>query len=125
VFSVAESALKAAVEAPHVAAAAINSVIEQLPDETWAGRPALVLGYGRLGRQAARLLRDIHRMRVAVHDREPAALVTAHVDGFAVSRDLAALVGAHRPLLVIGAAGGGGLTGEHAEAFVSSATWRL
>ncbi|MGH8903500.1 MAG: hypothetical protein ACRDYA_17970 [Egibacteraceae bacterium] len=121
VFSVAESALEAAVEAPHVAAAALNSVIERLPDETWAGRPALVLGYGRLGRQAARLLRDVHRMRVAVHDREPAVLVTAQVDGFAVGRDLSTLISAHRPLLIIGGAGRGGLTGEHAEAFASSA----
>ncbi|MGH8899845.1 MAG: hypothetical protein ACRDZ4_23130 [Egibacteraceae bacterium] len=121
VFSVAESALKAAVEAPHVAAAVISSVMERLPDETWAGRPALVLGYGRLGRQAARLLRDVHRMRVAVHDREPVALVTAQVDGFAVDRGLAALIGAHRPLLVVGGAGRGSLTGEHAEAFLSSA----
>jgi lactate dehydrogenase-like 2-hydroxyacid dehydrogenase len=61
-----------------VAAAAVGAVTGMLPDELWAGRPALVLGYGRLGRQAARLLRDVHRMRVAVHDPQPAALHEAH-----------------------------------------------
>lgn len=121
VFSVAESDLKAAVEAPYVAAAAISAVTAMLPDEMWAGRPALVLGYGRLGRQAARLLRDVHRMRVAVYDPQPAALVTAQVDGFAVSSSLAALLESHRPLLVLGSAGRGSLSGAHAKRFVSSA----
>jgi adenosylhomocysteinase len=121
VFSVAESDLKAAVEAPYVAAAAISAVTSMLPDEMWAGRPALVLGYGRLGRQAARLLRDVQRMRVAVHDPEPAALVTAQVDGFAVGTSLTSLLESHRPLLVLCSAGRGSLTGEHARAFASSA----
>ena len=121
VFSVAESDLKAAVEAPYVAAAVTSAVADLLPDELWAGRPALVLGYGRLGRQTARLLRDVHRMRVAVYDPQPAALVTAQVDGFAISRSLTSLIKAHQPLLVIGGAGRGSLTGEHAAAFESSA----
>jgi S-adenosylhomocysteine hydrolase len=64
VFSVAESDLKAAIEAPHVAAAVTEAVASMLPDELWAGRPALVLGYGRLGRQAARLLRDALPVRL-------------------------------------------------------------
>ena len=121
VFSVAESDLKAAVEAPYVAAAAVSAVTAMLRDEMWAGRPALVLGYGRLGRQAARLLRDVHRMRVAVYDPEPAALVTAQVDGFAVGTSLIGLIESHRPLLVLGSAGRGSLAGQHARAFVSSA----
>ena len=89
------------------------------PDETWAGRPALVNGYGRLGRHAAQQLRDHHHMRVAVHDRAPAALVSAHQNGFAVSRDLPSLIGGHRPLLVVGCAGRLGLAAEHAAAFTS------
>lgn len=121
VFSVAESDLKATVEAPYVAAAVTGAVVGLLPDELWAGRPALVLGYGRLGRQAARLLRDAHRMRVAVYDPRPAALVAAQIDGFAVSGSLVGLLQEHRPLLVIGGAGRGSLTGEHAAAFASSA----
>jgi S-adenosylhomocysteine hydrolase len=118
VFSVAESALKAAVEAPHVAASVIDAVMELVPDETWAGRTALVLGYGRLGRQAARILRDVHRMRVAVYDKETVLLVTAHQDGFTIDRDLSVLLREHRPLLVMGAAGAGSLAGRHAEDFV-------
>lgn len=121
VFSVAESDLKAAVEAPYVAAAAVSAVTGMLRDEMWAGRPALVLGYGRLGRQAARLLRDVHRMRVAVYDPQPSTLVTAQVDGFAVGTSLVGLIESHRPLLVLGSAGRGSLAGQHARAFVSSA----
>lgn len=121
VFSVAESDLKAAVEAPYVAAAATSAVADLLRDEMWAGRPALVLGYGRLGRQAARLLRDVYRMRVAVYDQQPATLVTAQVDGFAVSGSLTGTLRTHQPLLVLGSAGRGSLTGEHAGAFTSSA----
>jgi adenosylhomocysteinase len=121
VFSVAESALKAAVEAPYVAKAAIQSVVDRLPDETWAGRPALVLGYGRIGRQAAQLLRTHQRMRVGVYDTDPVALVTAHQDGFLVNRDLAALIHQHRPLLVLGCAGRGSLGAEHIAAFRTSA----
>ncbi|REF00745.1 hypothetical protein [Thermomonospora umbrina] len=121
VFSVAESQLKSAVEAPHVAAAALSSVMAHLPDETWAGRPALVIGYGRLGRQTAAQLRDTHRMRVAVHDLSAAALVTAHQDGHRVGRDLGALIAEHRPLLVMGCAGHGSLLAEHAAAFQASA----
>lgn len=120
VFSVAESDLKAAVEAPYVATAAVSAE-GMLPDEMWAGRPALVLGYGRLGRQAARLLRDVQRMRVAVYDPQPSALVTAQVDGFAISTSLAGLIESHRPLLVLGSAGRGSLAGQHARAFASSA----
>src|SRR5439155_9223199 len=75
VFSVAESALKAAVEAPHVAASVIDALTDMLHDETWAGRPALVIGYGKLGRQAAKILRDHERMRVAVYDSQPVMLV--------------------------------------------------
>jgi adenosylhomocysteinase len=99
----------------------VSAITSMLSDELWAGRPALVLGYGRLGRQAARLLRDVHRMRVAVHDPAPAALVTAQVDGFAVSGSLDDLLASHRPLLVLGSAGRGSLTGRHAAAFRSSA----
>ncbi|WP_344664651.1 hypothetical protein [Catenulispora yoronensis] len=121
VFSVAESALKAAVEAPHVAASVIDAVTDLVRDETWAGRPALVIGYGKLGRQAAKILRDTERMRVAVFDREPVMLVTAHQDGFRVGQDLGQLLREHRPLLVLGAAGAGSLTGAHAYDFTAPA----
>jgi S-adenosylhomocysteine hydrolase len=121
VFSVAESALKAAVEAPHVAESVIAAVTDMLHDEMFAGRPALVIGYGNLGRQATKILKDSLRMRVAVYDAEPVRLVTAHQDGFHVSRDLAGLLRQHRPLLVLGAAGAGSLTGGHATDFTAPA----
>ena len=121
VFSVAESRLKAAVEAPYVVGSAVRSVTGLLPEETWAGRPALVLGYGRLGHHAAALLRAQQRMRVAVYDTDPAALVAAHQDGFTVDTDLTALIDRHRPLLVLGCAGRGSLRVEHLTRFPTSA----
>lgn len=92
-----------------MAAAALGSVMSHLPDETWAGRPALVLGYGRLGRQMAARLRDVHRMRVAVHDTS-----AARAGHRAPGRP------PRRPRR-----GRGSLRGEHAAAFGASArTWR-
>jgi S-adenosylhomocysteine hydrolase len=120
VFSVAESQLKAAVESYGVALAAVRSLQSRLPQEKFEGRPALVLGYGRIGRQIAHILRSL-RMRVAVYDSATVALVTAHEEGFATSRSLTGLIESHQPLLVVGSAGRGSLTGEHLGAFRKSA----
>jgi len=119
VFSVAESQLKATIESYGVAAAALRSIFGKLPHEKFEGRPALVLGYGRIGRQIALALRE-RRMRVAVYDSETVALVAAHEEGFITSRSLASLIETHQPLLLVGAAGSGSLRGEHLSAFRKS-----
>jgi len=119
VFSVAESQLKATVESYGVATAAVASIFDRLPHEKFEGRPALVVGYGRIGREVATILRE-RRMRVAVHDSEIVALVAAHEEGFITSRSLAHLIESHQPLLVVGAAGRGSLRGEHLSAFRKS-----
>lgn len=120
VFSVAESQLKATMESYGVAMACVRSVLNRLPHEKFEGRPALVVGYGRIGRQVAHVLRAL-RMRVAVYDRDTVALVAAHEEGFATSRSLAGLIEAHQPLLVVGSAGRGSMRGEHLAAFRKSA----
>ncbi len=120
IFSVAESQLKATMESYGVAHAGVRSLLDRLPHEKWEGRPALVLGYGRIGRQIAHILRSL-RMRVAVYDRDTVALVAAHEEGFATSRSLPHLIESHQPLLVFGSAGRGSLRGEHLGVFRKSA----
>ncbi|HEX9540025.1 MAG TPA: NAD(P)-dependent oxidoreductase [Streptosporangiaceae bacterium] len=119
VFSVAESQLKATMESYGVAAAAVRSILDRLPHEKFEGRPALVVGYGRIGRQVADVLRA-RRMRVAVYDSETVALVAAHEEGFATSRSLTGLIESHQPLLLVGAGGRGSLRGKHLVAFRKS-----
>jgi adenosylhomocysteinase len=104
VFSVAESDMKATIESYGVADAAVRNVLTLLPNEKFEGRPALVVGFGRLGRQIAAVLRA-RRMRVAVFDTSIARLLAAHEEGYVTRRTLPELVGHHQPKLVMGAAG--------------------
>jgi S-adenosylhomocysteine hydrolase len=120
VFSVAESQLKAAVESYGVALAGVNSMLSLLPHEKIEGQAALVVGYGRIGRQVANVLRT-RKMRVAVHDREIVQLVTAHEEGFVTSRSLGDLIEGHQPLLVVGTAGRDSVRAEHLASFRKSA----
>ncbi len=58
------------------------------------GRSACVIGYGKIGRSIAQLLRN-HGVQIAVHDIDPVPLTEAHAHGFAVHSDLTeALAGA-------------------------------
>jgi adenosylhomocysteinase len=50
------------------------------------GRSACVIGYGKIGRSVARLLRS-HGVQIAVHDIDPVPLTEAHAHGFAVHSD--------------------------------------
>ncbi|GAA4994367.1 hypothetical protein GCM10023205_78920 [Yinghuangia aomiensis] len=115
VFSVAESRLKATIESYGIADAACRNILRLLPDEKFEGRPALVLGFGRIGEQIAEVLRD-RRMRVAVYDRETVRLVAAHERGFVTSRSLPELLTCHAPLLIVGSTGRTSLRGEHTAA---------
>lgn len=115
VFSVAQSRLKSTIESYGIADAAVRNVLRWLPDEKWEGRPALVIGFGRIGEQLAHVLRD-RRMRVAVHDAAIVRVVAAHEHGFVTGRSLSALLAGHRPLLVVGSTGRTSIRGEHAAA---------
>ncbi|MBB2749315.1 UNVERIFIED_ORG: S-adenosylhomocysteine hydrolase [Microbispora rosea subsp. rosea] len=115
VFSVAESALKAAVESYGIADAAIRNVLRLLPDEKMEGQPALVVGFGRIGEQLAEVLRQ-RRMRVAVYDRRLVRLIAAHERGFLTGRCLTTLLRDHHPFLIVGSTGRTSLRGEHAGA---------
>jgi adenosylhomocysteinase len=119
IFTVAESNLKATIESYGVAEASVRSILNLLPHEKIEGQAALVVGYGRIGRQVAGILRA-RRMRVAVHDRETVQLVAAHEEGFATSRSLSRLIEEHEPLLLVGSAGRNSLNAEHVASFRKS-----
>jgi len=110
-FSVAQSHVKATVEAYSVADAAVRNTLALLPQEKFEGRSALVLGYGRIGEEIAGILRG-RRMRVAVYDSDIVRLVSAHERGFSTDRDPTALLERNKPLLVFGCVGVGSLAAE-------------
>ncbi|KUN17615.1 hypothetical protein AQJ11_37775 [Streptomyces corchorusii] len=103
-FSVAESDMKGMIESYGIADAAVRNTLRLLPDEQFEGQAALVLGFGRIGHEVARVL-EMRRMRVAVFDADITRLVAAHEEGFLTGRSLEQLVRTHRPRLVIGCVG--------------------
>lgn len=96
VFSVAESELKQAIEAHGVAQAGVTNVRRLLPQEKFDGRPAVVVGFGRVGQATSEVLR---RNNVDVHVVEigKGAQATARERGFRVSDDLLSTVAAVAP----------------------------
>ncbi len=104
ILSVAQSRLKGTIESYWIAEAAVANLLRLMPGEKWEGRPALVIGYGQIGSEIARLLQQ-RRMRVACHDRDLLRLVSAHENGHHTGRDLSRLLGEHRPWLIIGGTG--------------------
>ncbi|MGY4963606.1 NAD(P)-dependent oxidoreductase [Streptomyces sp. 900105245] len=103
-FSVAESDMKGMIESYGIADAAVRNTLRLLPDEKLEGQAALVLGFGRIGHEVARVLEN-RRMRVAVFDSDITRLVAAHEEGFLTGRSLDQLVRTHRPRLVVGCVG--------------------
>ncbi|MGW6605321.1 hypothetical protein [Streptomyces sp. NPDC055036] len=102
--SVAESDMKGVIESYGIADAAVRNTLRLLPDEKFEGQAALVIGFGRIGHEVARVL-ETRRMRVAVFDADITRLVAAHEEGFLTGRSLEGLVRAHRPRLVVGCVG--------------------
>ncbi len=91
VFSVAESDLKATVEAHGVAQAALTSLRRLLPHEKFDGRTAVVVGFGRIGNALAEILRR-HNVEVHIVDEAPAMQVAARERGFQAHADLRTLL---------------------------------
>jgi len=96
IFSVAESDLKATVEAHGVAQAALTCLRGLMPHEKFDGRRAVVVGYGTIGAALADLLRR-QRIDVYVADSEDSRLVAAREFGFQVSENLADLIRQVKP----------------------------
>jgi S-adenosylhomocysteine hydrolase len=112
VFSVAQSRMKAAIEPYGIADAVWRNITRLLPEEKFEGQPAVVIGFGAIGAQLADVLRQ-RRMRVAVHDRDVTALVTAVEHGYPTHPSLRALLTSHRPMLIVGATGRTSFTARH------------
>jgi hypothetical protein len=118
IFSVAESELKATVEAHGVAQAAVACLRRALPHEKLDGRRAVVVGYGTIGAALADLLRR-QRVDVSVVDSNPSPLVAAREFGFNVGDDLADLIPRVAPRYIF-ACGGPDPIGADALAAIKS-----
>ncbi|WP_420031380.1 NAD(P)-dependent oxidoreductase [Streptomyces sp. cg28] len=128
IFSVAQSHIKGTIESYWIADAAVRRILDLMPPHKVEGQPALVIGYGQVGSEIARVLQGL-RMRVAVFDRELMRLVVAHEAGYVTHNDLTRLIEHHRPLLIVGATGRQALTEDDlsalpAETFLASVTSR-
>lgn len=111
IFSVAESELKATIESYGVADACVRSVLSLLPNEKFEGRRAAVIGFGRIGREVAEILRQ-RRMQVAISDPSMIALIGARERGFVTYQSVSEMVATHRPLIVYGCGGRGAMGGD-------------
>jgi adenosylhomocysteinase len=103
VFSVAESELKATVEAPGVASAAVRALRAILPNEKFEGRRVAVVGFGRIGAALSDILKKSNCV-VEVCDTSAAQAVTARERGYVVSRELTPLIANFKPHVIFACA---------------------
>ncbi len=82
VLSVAESDIKVLNESPEVAKTVVSNIRRLLTNEVFSGKRALVIGYGSVGANIAKILKDSEKMLVAVHDSDINRKVRARMDGF-------------------------------------------
>ena len=119
VFSAARSPLKNAEDylVGHSVVFSAEALMRSRGD-VLQGRTACVIGYGKVGRSIAQLLRS-HGVLITVHDSNPIPLTEAHAHGFAVRRNLSeALSGAG---IIMCATGNLALRSENFEAVQAGA----
>jgi S-adenosylhomocysteine hydrolase len=103
VISIPGSHLKDTFEPPHIARAVINNIQRLLKDVNFSSRNALVIGFGKIGKEVALQLRDSLKMQVSVHDSDKTKLVEAYQHGFDTIENLR--IGVKDKFLIIGATG--------------------
>lgn len=81
VLNVAESKIKNEIEPPHVADAVIRNLESLLTGERLRGARAALLGYGTIGKEIAKRLRD-KGIRVTIYDSDSLKIAKAREDGF-------------------------------------------
>jgi S-adenosylhomocysteine hydrolase len=81
ILSVASSTIKALFEPPYIAHNVFQNLERLLPDVSFRGASAAVLGYGTIGRDVARELRA-NGVNVTVYDLDHEKLLQATEDGF-------------------------------------------
>jgi adenosylhomocysteinase len=103
VVSVAGSQLKSSFEPPHVARAVINNIQRVLSQVNFSSQHALLLGYGVIGKEIAKQLKDTLKMNVTVFDLDSVRRVEARQQGFDTKDSCAEAV--KDQFLIIGATG--------------------
>ncbi|GGM46173.1 hypothetical protein GCM10012275_16480 [Longimycelium tulufanense] len=111
IFAAGQSRLVSTVEGQCAARAVLRRLQALELDD---GSPVLVVGFGHVGAELAEQLRA-RRLRVAVHDTDPVALVTAHERGFVTARSVPRLLAEHRPALLVATTGRVSVHGDHLE----------
>ena len=81
VLNVAECRIKSEIEPPHVADAVVRNLENMLSAEKLRGARVAILGYGTIGEEIARRMRD-KGMRITIYDPDPSKLAKAREDGF-------------------------------------------
>lgn len=119
ILNVAKSRFKDEYESPLVGRAVVSSIQRLLPDESFSGKKALVVGFGSVGREVAHALRATG-MIVMVNDEEPNAIAAAKVRGFEASLDPLALI--QKADLVVGTTGRNSIRGEMIDAMKNGVT---
>jgi len=102
VISVAQAELKNRYEPSHVARAVIKN-IQTLLSASFNGKNALIIGYGAIGKEIAKQLRDTLKMIVTVFDIDSTALLEATNEGFITKNILRNAVS--NKFLIVGATG--------------------
>ena len=103
VMSVAGAKLKNTFEPPHVAGAVIDSIKRLLGWVNFSSQKALVIGYGSIGEEIAKQLRDTLRMNVTIFDVSADKRLEATQQGFNVQDPCSHAV--QGKSLIIGATG--------------------
>jgi len=103
VLSVASSKIKKEFESPAVGETVVRNIKNILRDKKLSGKETVVIGYGTIGKEIAKRMKDAERMRVSVYDRDEFLLTRAREDGFKVDEYLPNLL--KTAWLVIGATG--------------------
>lgn len=103
VISVAGSDLKNTYEPPHVARAVIINIQHLLDWVNFSAQQALVIGFGSIGKEIAKQLRDSLKMNVTIFDIEADKRLEATQQGFQVEDTCSHAV--QGKFLIIGATG--------------------
>jgi len=103
VLDVATSDFKTEYEAPLVGRSVADNIRKLLPNTKWEGCQALVIGFGAIGREAARTLAS-QGMIVKVYDSDKNRRAAARVRGFQTSENVTELI-TKEVVLVVGATG--------------------
>lgn len=88
VLSVAECEFKRRYEPRFVGDAVVRNIWDMLPDERFEGRIAILVGYGTIGPEIAKRLRDVLRMIVYVVEERAERRDEARAQGFQVFKDV-------------------------------------